>query len=74
MAIRTRSPRKAEIDLSGPQGNAFYLLGTAARFGKQIGLDNEQIEAIITDMKSGDYEHLIKTFDNHFGEVVDLIR
>ena len=39
MAILTKQPRKQVIDLTGPQGNAFYLLGTAMKLCKQIGLD-----------------------------------
>ena len=28
-----------EIDLTGPQGNAFYLLGTASKLSKQLGME-----------------------------------
>lgn len=60
-----------EIDLTGPQGNAFFLLGTADKLGKQLGLDTAVIKA---EMTSGDYEHLVETFDNYFGEFVILYR
>ena len=63
--------RKQVIDLTGPQGNAFYLLGTAMKLCKQIGLD---VNAVLKDMKSGDYEHLITRFDYHFGHLIDLER
>jgi hypothetical protein len=63
-----------EIDLNGPDGNAFMLMGYAEKFGKQIGLDKEQIEAIISDMTSSDYENLIQVFDDNFGEFVILYR
>lgn len=62
---------KRTIDLTGPEGNAFFLLGTASNFAKQLGLDGDAIRA---DMESGDYEHLIEVFDTHFGHVVDLER
>ena len=68
--IRNPEPRKREINLSGPQGNAYFLLGTATNFGKQLGLD---VDSIIKDMESSDYEHLIKVFDKHFGSIVDLV-
>ena len=68
--IRNPEPRKREINLSGPQGNAYFLLGTAKNFGKQLGLD---VDSIIKDMESSDYEHLIKVFDKHFGMIVDLV-
>ena len=60
-----------KIDLTGPQGNAFVLLGYAQRYAKQLGLDSK---AILDDMQSSDYEHLIQVFDKHFGEYVTLLR
>ena len=71
MAILTKEPRKQVIDLTGPQGNAFYLLGTAMKLCKQIGLD---VNAVLKDLKGGDYEHLITRFDYHFGMIIDLER
>jgi len=58
-----------EIDLTGPQGNAFYLLGTASNLAKQLGLDTD---VILNEMKSSDYDHLVKTFDKYFGNFVTL--
>jgi len=66
--------RKLEIDISGPAGNAFSLMGNARDLGKQIGMSHEDISAMIDDMMSGDYEHLLEVFDREFGTVVDLIR
>lgn len=63
--------RKIEIDLTGPDGNAFFLLGTASSLSKQLGLDSKKIQ---NEMMKGDYEHLVKTFDKHFGEFVTLYR
>lgn len=60
-----------EIDLTGPQGNAYFLLGTATDLARQLGLPTE---AILEDMKSADYEHLVKTFDKYFGEYITLYR
>ncbi len=73
MAILTKDKfRKRVIDLNGPEGNAFYLLGLASKLAKQVGIEYDGF--IIDDMKSGDYEHLIKTFDHYFGDVIDLER
>jgi hypothetical protein len=63
-----------EIDLTGPQGNAFFLLGTASKLGRQLGLDSDEIEIILRNMRSGDYENLIQTFDKNFGSFVTLYR
>ena len=66
--------RKRVIDLNGPDGNAFYLLGTAMNLCKQIGISSERTEEILDEMKSSDYENLIKVFDKYFGKVIDLER
>ena len=60
-----------EIDLTGPDGNAFVLIGYANRLAKQLGLDGRAIQK---EMIDGNYEHLVKTFDKHFGEFVTLYR
>ena len=60
-----------EIDLTGPQGNAFFLLGTAKNLASQLGLDGNQI---MEEMKSGDYENLLQVFDKNFGSIVTLYR
>jgi hypothetical protein len=60
-----------EIDLTGPNGNAFYLLGTAGNLAKQLGLNSKEIQA---EMMKGDYENLVNTFDKHFGHFVTLYR
>ena len=60
-----------EIDLTGPDGNAFMLIGKANNLAKQLGLDGKVIQ---TEMMKGDYEHLVETFDKHFGHFVTLYR
>lgn len=60
-----------EIDLTGPQGNAFFLLGTATKLARQLGLNDVEI---MEEMKSGDYENLLQVFDKHFGSIVTLYR
>lgn len=61
------------IDLTGPDGNAYALMALAKRFATQLGwLDCGS--ALIQEMMSGDYEHLLQVFDNAFGEYVILER
>lgn len=60
-----------EIDLTGPDGNAFVLIGKAGSLAKQLGLDSKVIQS---EMMKGDYEHLVNTFDKHFGNFVTLYR
>jgi hypothetical protein len=73
MAIKSRHelPARITIDLNGPEGNAFVLMGKAKGFARDLGLDGE---LIVQEMMLGDYEDLIKTFDHYFGEFVDLYR
>lgn len=63
--------RPMEIDLTGPDGNAFILLGKATKLAKMLGMDSK---VITDDMKSGDYEHLIEVFEREFGQFVVLYR
>ena len=74
MIINKNRNDKPKILLDGPQGNAFYLLGQAQAFANQLKWPKEELERIMTEMKSSDYENLIKNFDEHFGHLVDLER
>jgi len=58
------------LNLSGPDGNAFALLGYAKTFAKQLDLD---YKAIRNDMTSGDYNHLLEVFEKNFGDFVELV-
>ena len=69
--IRDRIARTPVIDLTGPQGNAFALMGMAHRYARDLGLDSD---AIITEMKSGNYENLVQVFDRYFVDYVILER
>lgn len=62
------------IDLTGPDGNAFVLLGLAKKLGRQMGLTFEKQNAITEKMMAGDYENLIQVFDKEFGDFVILER
>jgi len=72
MAIKEKVKSSAiEVDLTGPQGNAFYLIGLAQNLSKQLGFNSKEI---VDEMKSGDYENLIRVFDSNFGSIVTLYR
>jgi hypothetical protein len=59
------------IDLTGPDGNAFALMGYAQNFARQLDIESKPI---IEEMMSGDYENLLQVFDRHFGDFVILER
>ena len=70
--IRAKQPKsEIIIDLTGPDGNAFVLLGYATQFAKELGLD---AEVICNEMKESDYENLLQVFDKYFGSFVILER
>ena len=72
--IREKQPQKEIIiDLTGPDGNAFALMGYAKRFATQLGWKDKGA-ALINEMMEDDYEHLLEVFDNAFGEFVILER
>lgn len=74
-------PRKRIIDLTGPEGNAFILIGIANNIYTQLGVEHFKLlhgilswEEIKDQLTSGDYENLIQTFDKYFGSIIDLER
>ena len=72
-SIKTKKQFPIEIDLTGPDGNAYALMAYAKRFAIQLEWKDKGA-ALINEMMEGDYEHLLKVFDNAFGEFVTLYR
>ena len=71
---RPRGPTPIEVDLTGPQGNAYYLLSLASNLSRQLRYDTHRTELILDEMKLSDYEGLLHTFDREFGLLVTLWR
>lgn len=72
MAIKSKEKmREITLDLTGPDGNAFALMGIARKLARQCDMDDGKI---LDEMKNGDYEHLVNTFDRYFGHFVTLYR
>ena len=71
--IREKKPRTGPIviDLTGPDGNAYALMGMAAKFSRSMGLDKRKV---LQEMMAGDYENLLQVFDGYFGDFVILER
>lgn len=69
--IRYKTPRRHNVpitvDLDGPDGNAFALLGYAMHWCKELGINWKEFHK---DATSGDYEHLLEVMDKHFGKYV----
>jgi hypothetical protein len=71
---KRQRPKQIIIDLTGPDGNAFALMGYARRFARQLGYSKEDQNQLLELMTSGDYENLLEVFDDHFGSFVILER
>ena len=49
------------IDLSGPSGNAFVILGRVNHALHDAGVPKEERDEFFAEATSGDYDHLLKT-------------
>ena len=66
---------KIIIDLDGPDGNAYNLLGVAnnlMRRGLGRNAFGRDIAEVLNEMTSGDYNNLVRVFDKYFGDMVIL--
>jgi hypothetical protein len=69
-----KKPEKSgpiEVDLTGPDGNAFVLMGMAKRWARDLNLDGEMINK---EMMMGDYENLLDVIEHYFGDYVIMYR
>ena len=71
--ITTKRPKKTkiEIDLTGPEGNAFALLGIAKDLCHKTGIEWEPVK---NEMTSSDYEWLLQVMDHYFGDFIIMYR
>lgn len=57
--------KKISLDLEGLDGNAFSLLGAFQKQARREGWTDDEIRAVITESKTGDYDHLLQTLIKH---------
>jgi len=70
--ITSKKPStQIEIDLTGPQGNAFVLLGIAKDLCHKLDLDWNYV---YSEMTSSDYENLVQVMDHYFGDFIIMYR
>jgi hypothetical protein len=60
-------------DLSGPQGNAFHIINLANKLGVKLGYEPDERGKLSKELMSGDYDHLLETFEFHFGDFVTFV-
>ena len=61
---------KKKLDISGPKGNAFFILALASKLADTAGLDSD---IVLEKMKSSDYNNLLRVFKDYFGELVEFV-
>ena len=52
---------KPRVKLTGQDGNAFAIMGAASKAMRRAGVPKEQIDAMLKECTSGDYDHLLQT-------------
>jgi hypothetical protein len=60
---------KPKVKLLGEDGNAFLILGKAARAAKRAGWGEEEITDFLKKAQNGDYDHLLQIVMEHFDVV-----
>jgi hypothetical protein len=73
--IDSSEGKRRSIDLRGPEGNGYVILGIAKNFTEQLKkVDPEKYEweKIQSEMTNGDYKNLVLTFERYFGDFVDI--
>lgn len=53
------------IDLSGPQGNGFYILKTVRKIMKEKNIPLNEIDKFLDHASSKDYAHLLEVCGKH---------
>lgn len=65
-------PKFVELDLVGLDGNAFNLLGVFQREARRQGWNSEDIEKVLKEAKSSNYDHLLLTLTSHCTDPEDF--
>lgn len=52
---------KVQFDIANSDGNAFALIGGWKRAARREGWSEDDIEAVLVEATSGDYDHLVQT-------------
>lgn len=57
----TNTNKKVQLQLVGLNGNAFALMGAFSTAARRQGWSKTEIDAVLTECRSGDYDHLLAT-------------
>jgi hypothetical protein len=62
------------VDLSGPQGNAYALMGVARSIGRELNRPYNEIKDVETRMMSGNYNDLVKVLYLEYGDFIQFVK
>ena len=62
-----------EIDLTGPDGNVFSLMGRVKDLLRISNRDASEKDQILYRMMSSDYKNAVAVFNEEFGDMVILL-
>jgi len=57
---------RLKLDLDGPGGNAFAIMGICRQTARDAGWSPDRIEDFLNECKSSTYKHLLETVHNNF--------
>jgi len=57
--------KSVNLELIGVNGNAFMIMGVFQRQAKKEGWTQDEIDLVLKEAKSGDYDHLLATIINY---------
>jgi septum formation inhibitor-activating ATPase MinD len=57
--------KTVNLNLIGVNGNAYAIMGAFQRQAKKENWTQEEIDKVITEAKSSDYNHLLCTISDH---------
>jgi hypothetical protein len=60
------------VDLTGPEGNAFWLITLAEKLGRQLEVDPKRRGEINAEMMGGDYDNLLEVLEREYGDYIVL--
>lgn len=55
-----------KVQLTGQDGNAFYILGRCQQAARKAGIPQEKINVFLEEAMSGDYDNLLRTCMKYF--------
>lgn len=58
--LTTKYPEIA-VQLSGEDGNAFFIIGRTRKALRRAGVSKDEIDTFSSEAASGDYDHVLQT-------------